>query len=560
MRNAYSKIATHCILSALVVAVCYLAFGYYGAYMPWGRVDPIVALHYINYANPDFFSIGSWAYDAIRPLNLWPYLVITKSPFHGGMVWYSYKTVLVALAGLGIYFFIYELLQRKHILFPALVGLLYVVNPISGWEKINQVLLVSQFSAACIFLSYYFFLLSDRTGKKLYKIFTVAIAFVLNMIGFLMYEVAGLLSAGIVLLLFIRNRGKSAEQRNTTYYYLVVPAIVFCYKVFFMIYGAELTKKFNLHSSLKKSTLLLDPVALFEKLISGYKTAFVVWGDAYRNIPREVIPYINYSVILICCLVAAVCFISGKQIINRRETVGVHSRFYLQSILVGLFFSFLGYVPLLVASHYSLNYPSRMHDYATPGICVVIVSLAMLLGQGAGKWFKMAAICMVSVLIVIGTSSYHIMSRTLAKKGVTEYGFWADLASQAPSFKNDTVIIVNGYPENSFSPDTKSYYCNLILLGLYSNPSLKMMLFDNGDEYAYSGANFTIKSRFPLSGTLGGGEKMPTRDEFKSSGYGGMATQFTQLYYLTELERMDLLPPENEYLIDLTPVIVPVCD
>jgi hypothetical protein len=533
--------------------------------MPWGRVDPIVALHYISLSDPGVFSLAAWAYDAMRPLNLLPYLVITKSPFQGGEIWYLYKTALVFLAGFSIYLFIYEFLNRQKVLFPALIGLLFVINPVGGWEKINQVLLVSQFSAACIFLSYYLFLIPVRF-KNNSKLIPITIGLILNLTGFLMYECAFLLSFGICALIYMKNY-KTKDKKQTTYYYLIAPLLMVLYKLFYFVFEDLLTKTFNVTSSASKATLLLNPIDLFNKLLSGYYVSlYDVWKVPFDKVQKH-LDIMDSSIsifakhlligLLVSFLVLALV-IAWRVVacLYKKKAIDPEYRFYLKSIGVGFVFSFLGYFPLLIAAHYPLYYAGRMHDYANPGLCVVIVSVIGLVSLELRALSRVYAVVLASTLILVAASQYHVMSHTLASQGKEEYGFWFDLTRKMPSLKEDTIIIVNGYPRNGFATETKretkSYYCNLILLGLYSDHSLKILVFDGEEQYKYKDGSFVLRSKVSLdkvSSPTGGGGYRESEDSH-------FAMVYTQLYYLTELEKYDHLPETKEYVIDSERVIV----
>lgn len=502
------NIAVPLYATALFI-LCYLTFGWQGAEMPWARVDPIVFLDFISRSNASFFPEYLYL-DASRPLNLVPFLVVIKSPFVDGGVWFLWKTLLVFLAGLGLFLTIRELTDRKEFWIPALTALLFVVYPSGGWEKLNQVQLGSQYSMASIFMSYYFALLAMRlTGWK--NTIAVIFSFLLCLNGYFMYEVAAFLSVGLGAVIFIKNGWRGA-RRSAKYFALLLaaPSLAAVYKValFYSIQIIEMSYPAQ-NATFSKGKLLLNPSALFLKLLDGLKMSFATaWEESLSVIAQsnDFHPWltlalgfsfkaiIDSAVVLVIVALAHVLFLAVK-----RQPLPQNVRTPIVMTLVGIVFAILGYIPTLVALVYPYDKLGRIYDYATPGISLLFISAIMLASSLLGKHGRYYTAMVTGALVLTGAAQYMEMEYSLCLQWRHERQVWVDMLEQAPSLKSDTIVVIRGYEPPYNTLDVESYYFSIVLGAMHHDNSLKALILPKDFIFERDGDQWLAPARMRLS-------------------------------------------------------------
>jgi hypothetical protein len=528
------------LYSTVLFFLCYFTYGFQGNDMPWGLIDPIHALQYININNnPGFLSPASLNYQNIRPLNLLPYLIVTKSPFAGGWVWYLYKSFLIFLSGLSFFLFIHEFMGRKRFLFPACAGLLFVVYPAGGWERLNQVLIVSQFSMACIFLSYYLIILSLRAdGKWKQKMVLIIPAILLNISGFFMYEVSAVISFGLGIMILIRN-GRDRLKESVMYFslFLLAPVLNLIYKIIVFPRSSYSTSD----SSVAK--LLTDPVLLVKKLFSGLYTGFIeTWGIAvYTAFRQSFILKVVFFFFLSICFIFTIALARTLITLFTKKALPQEVKIYWWALISGLFFVLCGYFPLLVAEHYPLSNIGRVHDYAIPGITLVIVSGIFLASSEIRKFRTVFVVFIVSIMVFFGAMQYFRMEYALTQVWAHEKPMWVDIVKQAPSFKKHTVVVMRGYPNGING--TESFYSSLIITGLYNDYTLTMLVYNRDIPFKHRRDNYTVLTNLDIDRAIGASEVNSIEPLMLG-------------FYLTQLNKKSLLPPEKEVSIPSERIVV----
>jgi len=523
------------LYSSFLFLLCYFAYGFHGNNMPWGRIDPLIALHHISINNnPGFFSQPSIiGFEIIRPFNLVPYLVVTKSPFVGGWIWYLYKSLLIFLSGLGFFLFVYEFMDRKEFLFPACVGFLFVVYPAGGWERLNQVLIVSQFSMAFIFISYYLILRSMRSERKGKAVLIIAALF-MNIFGFFIYEVSAVISFGLGILILIKNgRERFTESLKYFFILLLAPLLNLIYKIVVFSRSSYSTSD----SSVAK--LLTDPVLLVKKLFSGLYVGFIdTWWIAVYTIFQQsfILKGVVYFFLIIFLIIISFLFTAALlrtlAALFTKKTLLQEVKTYWLALISGFFFVICGYFPLLVAVDYPLNNIGRIHDYAIPGITLVMVSGIFLVSTEIKKLRSIFVVFMMSIMVLIGAMQYFKMDYALSQVWAREWPIWADIVKQAPSLKKDTVVVMRGYPDNIVPIGTESFYSSLIITGLYNDYTLSMLVYDRDTSFEHRSGNFTVRTNLDI-------------DRSNLMSKSDSLVQLVQGFYSTQLNRKELLPPEK---------------
>ncbi len=490
--------------------LCYITYAWQGADMPWGRVDPIVHLALISEANARFFPEFLY-FDANRPLGLVFYLIVIKSPFVGGGVWFLWKSLLIFLAGLGLFLTIRELTNRKEFWIPALTALLFVVYPSGGWEKLNQVQIGSQYSMASMFMSYYLALLAMRlTGWR--NTLAAISSFLLSLNGFFMYEVAAFLSVGLCAVIFMKN-GWGGIKKSAKYSALLLaaPFLAVIYKValFSSIQIIEMSYPL-VHATLSKGKLLLDPAALFLKLMDGFKLSFIAaWKEPFSILNShygQTHPWLVWlfglslkAIIASIIGLALVVIVHALFLAARRQPLPEKVKISIAMALAGGVFAILGYVPTLVALIYPFDKLGRIHDYATPGISLLFISVITLGSSLLGKYGRSYIAVAVGALVLTGAVQYMAMERSLCSQWRHERPVWKDILKQAPSLKSDTIVVIRGYEPPYNTQDVESYYFSIVLASMHHDSTLRLLLLPKDFVFERVGADLSLPTRIRLS-------------------------------------------------------------